>query len=49
MPKDYILAEKAIEAVLPYLCENCKIIIRNKISNLKNKITEMMGEFLEIT
>lgn len=47
MPRDLIISEKAIESILPLLCDQCKVKVKDKMFKLKNKIAEMMGEFLE--
>ena len=48
MPRDYIISEKAIEAILPLLCDHCKVKVKDKVHKLSNKTAEMMGNFLEI-
>jgi hypothetical protein len=47
MPRDLIMSEKAIESILPLLCDRCKVKVKDKMSKLRTKTAEMMGEFLE--
>jgi hypothetical protein len=48
MPRDYIISEKAIESILPLLCERCQVKVKDKIHKLAKKTADMIGEFLEI-
>ena len=48
MPRDLIISEKAIESILPLLCDKCRVKVKDKMSKLKSKTADMMGEFLEI-
>ena len=48
MPRDLIISEKAIESILPLLCDRCKVKVKDKIHKLVEKTADMMGEFLEI-
>ena len=48
MPRDLIISEKAIESILPLLCDDCKVKVKNKVYILANKTAEMVGEFLQI-
>ncbi|MFX0173202.1 MAG: hypothetical protein ACFE9L_15000 [Candidatus Hodarchaeota archaeon] len=48
MARDYIISEKAIESIMPLLCEHYQVKVKDKIHKLAKKTVEMMGEFLEI-
>ncbi|MHA2224451.1 MAG: hypothetical protein ACXAC8_04565 [Candidatus Hodarchaeales archaeon] len=48
MTRDLIISEKAIESIMPLLCENCQVKVKDKIHKLAKKTAKMMGEFLEI-